>query len=45
MNPRVLVGFVTVGARKRNGSYMSYFTSVYSHKDWLERVMKRAKES
>lgn len=45
MNPRVLVGFVTVGAQKRDGSYMSYFTSVYSHRDWLERMLERAKES
>lgn len=45
MNPRVLVGFVTAGAQKENGSYMSYFTSVYSHKDWLEQAIKRANES
>jgi hypothetical protein len=44
-NPRVLVGFVTAGAQKKNGSFMSYFTSVYSHKDWLEHAIKRANES
>jgi hypothetical protein len=44
-NPRVLVGFVTAGAQKGDGSSMSYFTSVYSHKDWLERVITRANES
>jgi len=44
-NPRALVGFVTAGAQKESGSYMSYFTSVYSHKDWLEQVIKRANES
>jgi hypothetical protein len=44
-NPRVLVGVVTAGAQKENGSYMSYFTSVYSHKDWLVQVIKRANKS
>ncbi|HYI02096.1 trypsin-like serine protease [Hyalangium sp.] len=44
-NPHVLVGFVTAGAQKETGSYMSYFTSVYSHKDWLERAINRANES
>jgi hypothetical protein len=44
-NPRVLVGFVTAGAQTQDGNPMSYFTSAYSHRDWLQRVLKRADES
>lgn len=44
-NPRVLVGFVTAGAQKANGGHISFFTSVYSHKDWLVQAIKRANES
>lgn len=44
-NQSVLVGFVTAGARRADGGPMSYFTSVYSHRAWLEQLIKEADKS
>lgn len=40
--PQVLVGIVSIGAQKKDGGKMSVFTSVYSHKAWLEAALQRA---
>ncbi|MFL5350233.1 MAG: trypsin-like serine protease [Hyalangium sp.] len=41
-SPTVLVGIVSIGARTQDGGKMSVFTSVYSHRKWLEQALKRA---
>jgi hypothetical protein len=43
--PNVLVGIVSIGAQTRGGGKMSVFTSIYSHKAWLEQALKRADKS
>jgi hypothetical protein len=44
-NPQVLVGVVSIGAQTKDGGKMSVFTSVYSHRDWLEAALRRANKT
>jgi hypothetical protein len=43
--PNQLVGITTVGGTKPTGEPMSFFTSVYSHRQWLLEMLAQADES
>ncbi|WP_407660100.1 trypsin-like serine protease [Hyalangium gracile] len=43
--PGVLVGIVSIGAQTRDGGRMSVFTSIFSHRAWLEQALQRANDS
>jgi hypothetical protein len=45
-NQSMLVGFVSAGGtRRKDGGRVSYCTSVYSHKAWLEQLLEKADKS
>lgn len=39
--PRTLVGIVSIGATRADGTPMSLFMSAYSHKQWMQQMLRR----
>jgi hypothetical protein len=41
----LLVGIATLGGTKPTGEHISFFTSVYSHRNWLLQMIRLADKS